>query len=57
MSRSPRKALRHAAHALDLFVAVLEDHPEAREAVVERVGEEGVSEIAAIRQRVQWLAE
>jgi hypothetical protein len=57
MSRSPRKSLRQAAHALDQFISVIGEHPEARREVVDSVGEEGVREVERLRDQIHRLAE
>jgi hypothetical protein len=57
VSRSPRKSLQQAAHALGQFVDVLDAHPDARREVAGRIGEDGLTEIEAIRRRVAALAD
>jgi hypothetical protein len=56
VSRSPRKSLRQAAHALDQCLSVLREHPEALEELVATVGKEGISEIEAAHASLARLA-
>lgn len=56
MSRSPRKALRQAAHALDQFFEVIDEHPDARQDVIVKVGDEGLHDLEQIRESLQRLA-
>jgi hypothetical protein len=53
MSRSPRKSIRQAAHALDQLFDVLAAHPTVREEIVESLGEDGLRELEGIRGQIR----
>lgn len=56
MSRSPRRSLRMAQHALIELFSVCERYPEARAELVKAIGEEGVREVQAAQIAIERAA-
>jgi hypothetical protein len=57
VNRSPRKALRQAANALDQLLDVVESDPDAKREVLAKVGDKAVQDLETIRTSLRQMAD